>query len=166
MSNMKKLVILAMLCCMIMACASNGKQSSEDNGIQKDSLVIEQPNFDGVVSKDTIDIEAFLDKTESALRELRLTHIKAAEDTLKYKLIVQKWDSLDHYAISNLNRDEIKHSVKVRYMQTIVDFLSEIKRLSIESKEAGIKSDYNDEEMEEFEEMLKLFQKQLSLETQ
>ena len=163
---MKKLLYLAMLCCMIMACTSNGKQSSEGNEIQKDSFVIEKSDSDELVPKDTIDIEAFLDKTESALSELKQIHIKAAEDTLKYKLIEQKWDSLDHYAISNINRDEMKHSVKVRYLKTIVDFLSEIKRLSIESKEAGIKSDYNEEEVEEVEEMLKPFQKQLSLETQ
>ena len=162
---MKKLLYMAMLCCMIIACASNGKQPGEGNEIQRDSLVKERSDSDGLASKDTIDIEVFLDITESALRDLKQIHIKAAEDTLKYKQLAEKWDSLDHYAISNINRDEMRHSVKLKYLQTTVDFLSELKRLSIESKEAGIKSDYKEEEMKEVEEMLKLFQKQLWLET-
>lgn len=162
---MKKLLYIAMLCCMIMACANNEKQSSEGNENQEDALVTEKSDSDGLASKDTIDIKAFLDKTESALKDLKQIHIKVAEDTLKYKHLVAEWDSLDYYAISNINRDEMKHSVKLKYLQTIVDFLSELKRLSIESKEAGIKSDYHEEEMEEFEEILNLFQKQLWLET-
>jgi len=162
---MKKLFFMAMLCCMIIACTSNGRQSGEGNEIQEDSLAIEKSDSNELATKDTVDVEVFLEKTESALSGMKQIHIKAAEDTLKYEYLKEKWDSLDHYAISNINRDEMRHSVKIRYLQTVFDFLSELKRLSIESKEAGIKNGPNEEEIEELEKMTNLLQRQLWLET-
>lgn len=156
---------MTMLCCTIIACTSNGKQSGEGNEIQEDSLTIEKSDSNELATKDTVDVEVFLEKTESALSDLKQIHIKATEDTLKYEYLKEKWDSLDHYAISNINRDEMRHSVKIRYLQTIIDFLSELKRLSIESKEAGIKNAPNKEEIEELEKMTNLLQRQLWLET-
>lgn len=160
---MKKLVFMAMLSCMVMACVSNGKQSGDMDESQGDSVVSDVQDSNEVALKDTIDIETYLNKMESMLIDIKQIRIKKAEDTLKYQPLKEKWDGLDNFVIADFDRDELKHSVKVKYLKVMSEYLSEMMRLSKELKAAGISA--NEKEDEEFEESQKLFEKQLWLET-
>ena len=154
---------MAMLSCMLMACVSNGKRSDVTNESQKDSVVIEAQDSDEVVTKDSIDFETYLNAMDSILVDVKKIHIKKAEDTLKYESLKEKWGDFAHYGIEDFDRDNMKHSVKVKMLRVMTESISEMIRLSKESKAAGIS--VKEKEMKEFEEAQKLFEKQLWLET-
>lgn len=160
---MKKLAFMAMLSCILMACVSNGKRSDVTNEAQKDSVVIEAQDSDEVVTKDSIDFETYLNRMDSILVDVKKIHIKEAEDTLKYESLKEKWSDFAHYGIEDFDRDNMKHSVKVKMLRVMTESISEMIRLSKESKAAGIS--VKEKEMKEFEEAQKLFEKQLWLET-
>lgn len=160
---MKKLVFMAMLSCMIMACVSNGKQSGDMNESQGDSVVLDVQDSNEVVLKDTIDIETYLNKMESMLIDIKQIQIKKEEDTLKYESLIEKWNGLDSFVIADFDKDELKHSVKVKYLKVMAEYLSEMMRLSKELKAAGIR--VNEKDDEEFEKSQKLIEKQLWQET-
>ena len=160
---MKKLAFMAMLSCMLMACVSNGKRSDVTNESQKDSVVIEALDSDEVVTKDSIDIETYLNAMDSILVDVKKIHIKKAEDTLKYEYLKEKWSDLDRFKVADYDRDSMKHSVKVKMLMVMTESFSEMIRLSKESKAAGIS--VKEKEIKEFEEEIKSLEKQLWLET-
>ena len=160
---MKKLAFTTMLSCMVMACTSNGKQSDGTDESQKDSVVLETQDSNEVVSKDSIDIETYLDRMDSILADCKKIHIKEAEDTLKYNSLKEKWGNFGCSNVKDFDRDSMKHSVKVRLLRIATEYFQEVKRLSNESKTAGINVKEKDDK--ELEEAQKLFEKQLWLET-
>ena len=157
---MKNLFMIMVFSSMIISCVSNGKQSREENVSREDSVVLETPDSNVVAYIDTIDTATYLDKMESILNDMKQIQIKKAEDTLQFERLKEKYGSFDHF---NVPDNKIKHSERVRLLKVIHDYLSEIIRLSKESKAAGIND--NEDNEKEFEKAQKIFERQLWLET-
>lgn len=158
---MKNLFMIMVFSSMIISCVSNGKQSREENVSREDSVVLETPDSNVVAYIDTIDTATYLDKMESILNDMKQIQIKKAEDTLQFERLKERYGSFNLFNVPDKN--EIKHSVRVRILKVTNDYLSEIIRLSKESKAAGIND--NEDNEKEFEKAQKIFERQLWLET-
>ena len=152
---------------VVAGCKNNGNRNSSTDSMElSDTVFSDDKIVTDTVPKDTVDIETYLSKMEPMLDELKQIHINKPEDTLKYKLLEEKWDRIGNFEIRDTDRNGLKHSVKVRFLEYVVGLDSEHKRLANEAKAAGVAEfeDF-DKEDSEWNEGVQEFRRQLWLET-
>lgn len=148
-------------------CKNNGNDNSSTDSVKTSDTIVSDDK--DTVPKDTIDLETYLGLMESMIDDLKQIYINKPEDTLKYEWLDEKWSMLDNYEVQSFDKDEMKHSDKVRFLKFLVDYDSETKRIANEAKAAGVAEfcnlDKYGEEDSEWDEFMQSCQRQLWLET-
>lgn len=136
-------------------------KNGRDNVIGQDSLGI----CNEVVSRDTINIQTWLQKAESILNDYKHIHITNASDTLKYSNLDKKYRIMNQFVIEDFAPEELRHSVRVKYLGISISLLEEINRIHKEYVKIGLEGVLDENELKTTQEMMTLFKKKLWMET-
>jgi len=150
---------------VVFTCISCGGQKSnmDDHGnvAKQDSVVMSND----IESKDTIDIESWLQNTEQTLNEVKNIHINSVSDTLKYSALGKEFKDNSSLVIRDFNPEELTHSVKVRYLKVCLSLFEEMGRIHKESVNVGLRGFLNEDELKSVQEGIELYKKKLWQET-
>ena len=161
----KKTFVNVLYAIVVVTCLScNGQNANNTQKvIETKQEVVDISNE--LVPIDTTNIETTLQNVESFLYDLKNIHVAKASDTLKYEYLKKKWANMDITPIRIYDRNEVKHSIRVKYYTLLISLYEEISRVNDEAETAGLKGGFNENKLKKIQESMDLYKRKLWLET-
>ena len=146
---------------LMVACNGRGPSTENNNNSIEMTEIISVENESGAPKVvDTVDLDTYLKKLDDVTASLKEIHIKTIADTV----LISNIESSILVLFPDVDLENATHSERVRVYQSLLAYLNEYLRISVEMKRVGISDDSKFMMDEAEEQILKEFLEQLQKE--